>query len=167
MQIAPERFYLGALAFYAVCWTLVITVQLVYLVEVVQLDPLQMILVGTVLEAAVFLFEIPTGIVADVYSRKLSVVLGHALMGLGFLLVVIFPTFYGALLSSAVWGFGYTFISGAFAAWLTNEVGVGRANAAFLRGSQLGHGFGFIGIGAAVALAHIRLAFLARQVCLP
>lgn len=158
MQIAPERFYLGARAFYAVCWTLVVTVQLVYLVEVVKLDPLQMILVGTVLEAAVFLFEIPTGVVADVYSRKLSVVAGHALMGLGFLLVTLFPTFYGALLSSAVWGFGYTFISGAYAAWLTGEVGVKRANAAFLRGSQLGHGFGFIGIAAAVALAHISLA---------
>lgn len=158
MQIAPERFYLGARAFYAVCWTLVVTVQLVYLVEVVGLDPLQMILVGTVLEAAVFLFEIPTGVVADVYSRKLSVVMGHALMGLGFLLVTLFPTFYGALLSSAVWGFGYTFISGAYAAWLTGEIGVKRANAAFLHGSQLGHAFSFIGIAAAVALAHINLA---------
>lgn len=158
MQVAPERFYLGARAFYAVCWTLVITVQLVYFVDVVKLDPLQMILVGTVLEAAIFLFEIPTGVVADVYSRKLSVVVGHALMGLGFLLVTLFPTFTGALLSSAVWGFGYTFISGAYAAWLTGEVGVERANAAFLKGSQLGHGFGFLGIGAAVALAHINLA---------
>ena len=55
------------------------------MVEVAGLDPLQMVLVGTVLELSVFLFEIPTGVVADVVSRKLSVVIGHAMMGLGFL----------------------------------------------------------------------------------
>ena len=40
--------------------------------------PLQLVLVGTTLELACFLFEIPTGIVADLYSRRLSVVIGVA-----------------------------------------------------------------------------------------
>lgn len=31
------------------------------------------------------MFEIPTGVVADVYSRRLSTIIGYALMGLGFL----------------------------------------------------------------------------------
>jgi hypothetical protein len=35
---------------------------------VVDLNPLQ--LVGTLLEAAVFLFEVPTGVMADVYNRR-------------------------------------------------------------------------------------------------
>ena len=37
------------------------------------LSPLQLVLVGTVLETSVFLAEVPTGIVADVYSRRLKV----------------------------------------------------------------------------------------------
>src|SRR5205807_6224472 len=39
----------------------------VYLVRVAHLSPLQLILMGTAMEAAVFLFEVPTGVVADTY----------------------------------------------------------------------------------------------------
>ena len=69
------------------------------MVEVAGLDPLQMVLVGTVLELSVFLFEIPTGVVADVVSRRLSVVVGHAMMGFGFLVLALWPTFTTVLLS--------------------------------------------------------------------
>jgi len=135
-----------------------ITVNLVYMVQVAGLDPLQMVLVGTVLEASVFLFEVPTGVVADVVSRRLSVIVGYAIMGAGFGMIVIWPSFEMILLSQVIWGCGYTFTSGAYAAWLTSEIGVGRANEAFLRGSQLGHITSFFGIIAAVALAHVSLA---------
>lgn len=81
----------------------VITTSLVYQVEIVGLNPLQLILVGTVLEATVFAFEIPTGVVADVYSRRLSVVIGLALTGIGFLLAGFIPLF-GALLAAQVVG---------------------------------------------------------------
>ena len=77
------------------------------MVEVAGLDPLQMVLVGTVLELSVFLFEIPTGVVADVVSRKLSVVVGHAMMGLGFLVLALWPTFTVILLSQVIWGVSF------------------------------------------------------------
>jgi DHA3 family tetracycline resistance protein-like MFS transporter len=153
-----ERFYLGSRVWYAICWSCMITVNLVFMVQVAGLDPLQMVLVGTVLELSVFVFEVPTGVVADVVSRRLSVIIGHAIMGLGFGMIVIWPSFEMILLSQVIWGFGYTFISGAYAAWLTSEIGVDRANATFLRGSQLGHLASFFGIVAAVALAHLSLA---------
>jgi DHA3 family tetracycline resistance protein-like MFS transporter len=152
------RFYIGARIYYAVCWSTMITVSLVFMVEVAGLDPLQMVLVGTVLELSVFLFEIPTGVVADVKSRRLSVIIGHALLGGGYFIIVLWPTFEVILLSQLIWGFGYTFISGAYAAWLTSELGVSRANEAFLHGSQLGHAASFLGILLAVALAHVSLA---------
>lgn len=152
------NFYIGSCIWYAVCWSSMITVNLVYMVEVAGLDPLQMVLVGTVLEASVFLFEVPTGVVADVVSRRLSVIIGHAIMGAGFGMIVIWPSFEMILLSQVIWGCGYTFTSGAYAAWLTSEIGVNRANDAFLRGSQLGHLASFVGILAAVVLAHISLA---------
>ena len=128
------------------------------MVEDAHLDPLQMVLVGTVLEASVFLFEIPTGVMADRYSRKWSVVVGHFGMGIGFLLLALVPSFYAILVSSLIWGASYTFVSGAYPAWLSGEVGTTKAGEAFLRGSQLGHVGSFVGIAAAVWLAHTSLA---------
>ena len=59
--------------------------SIVYHLEVVQLDAFQLVLVGTVQETSCFLFEIPTGVVADLYSRRRSVLIGMFLYGLGFL----------------------------------------------------------------------------------
>ena len=55
----------------------------VYLVSVLHLSPLQLVLMGTAMEAAVFLSEMPTGVVADTYSRRLSLIVGYARMGAG------------------------------------------------------------------------------------
>ena len=65
--------------------SIIFTVNMIYQVTVVGLNPLQLVLVGTTLEATAFLFEIPTGVVADVYSRRLSVIIGYVLIGIGFL----------------------------------------------------------------------------------
>ena len=101
-------------------------VSLVYMVEVAGLDPLQMVLVGTALEFSAFVFEIPTGIFADTVSRKWSVVIGHALTGIAFVVLAMFPRFDVIILTQILWGFGWTFISGAYPAWLTEEIGVER-----------------------------------------
>ena len=47
-----------------------------YEATVAGLTPVQLILVGTALEISAFVFEVPTGIVADVYSRRLSIIVG-------------------------------------------------------------------------------------------
>ncbi|TAK20408.1 MAG: hypothetical protein EPO26_17695 [Chloroflexota bacterium] len=59
----------------------------VHLVWQVQngLTPLQLVLVGTMLEVTAFPCEIRTGIVADVYSRRLSVIIGVFLHGVAIL----------------------------------------------------------------------------------
>ena len=56
--------------------TLVWTLAPVYFVRAVGMSPLQLVLVGTFMELTIFACEIPTGIVADVVSRRLSVVIG-------------------------------------------------------------------------------------------
>ena len=131
--MSSERFYLAARGIYALAWSTMVTVSLVFMVEVAGLDPLQMVLVGTVLELSVFLFEIPTGVVADRYSRRTSVIIGHFLIGVGFLVMALKPTFTVILVSQFIWGVGWTFISGAYPAWLSSEVGVQRANEVILR----------------------------------
>ena len=103
---------------------LVFTIAPVYRFRTAGLDNLQLVLVGTVMEAAVFLFEIPTGIVADRWSRKWSVVIGHAGIGVGLLDRGNVRRRSPACSSGqAVWGLAYTFTSGATVAWLAGELG--------------------------------------------
>jgi MFS family permease len=72
---------------------LVFTVTGVYFVTVVGMNPLQLVLVGTALELTAFLFEIPTGTVADTYSRRLSVIIGIFVLGAAFVLRGLAPVF--------------------------------------------------------------------------
>ena len=60
----------------AFAFNLIVTVNLAWQAEVAALDPLQLVLVGTVLEITALLGEVPTGVVADLYSRRLSIVIG-------------------------------------------------------------------------------------------
>jgi DHA3 family tetracycline resistance protein-like MFS transporter len=132
---------------------LVFTINMVYQVTTVGLNPLQLVLVGTTLEATAFLFEVPTGIVADVISRRLSIIVGIVLLGMGFLIEGLVPHFAPILLAQVVCGVGYTFLSGAEDAWIVDEVGEEQAGAAFLRGSQAGQVGAIAGIVGSVALA--------------
>ena len=116
---------------------LVFTTYVIYRVQAAGLDALQLVLLGTLMEGTIFVFEIPTGIVADLYSRRLSVIIGIAVMGLGHIIEGVAPIFWVMMLSQFVWGLGYTFISGAFSAWIADEVGVQNVGGVFLRGDQL------------------------------
>jgi MFS transporter, DHA3 family, tetracycline resistance protein len=110
---------------------------MVYYVRDAGLNPLQMVLVGTTLELACFLFEVPTGIVADLYSRRLSIIIGFTLIGAGFLLQGLMPAFLAILAAQVLWGIGYTFTSGADQAWITDEIGAERAGKVFVRSQQI------------------------------
>ena len=136
----------SASAFFAMMF---VTTSL-YEATVAGLTPVQLILVGTALELSAFVFEVPTGIVADVYSRRLSIVIGYILMGAGFLIEGFFPAFLPILLAQIIWGLGYTFTSGATQAWITDEVGEEDANKLFLRGTQVGLFASLLGMGAAM-----------------
>jgi MFS transporter, DHA3 family, tetracycline resistance protein len=139
-------------------FTLVFTVNMVYFVQKVGLNPLQMVLVGTVLETACFIFEIPTGIVADVYSRRLSVIIGVFLIGCGFILQGVIPTFIAVLAAQVLWGIGATFTSGAADAWIADEMGEEKLEQTYLKGAQIGQFFSFVGILISVLLSRGTMA---------
>ncbi|MFN8527543.1 MAG: MFS transporter [Anaerolineae bacterium] len=134
-------------------FSLITTVNMVYQASVAGLSPLQLVLVGTSLEVTAFLLEVPTGVVADTYSRRLSVIIGYLLIGIGFLIEGLFPLFGAILLNQLIWGAGVTFLSGAQDAWLVDEVGNERSARAFLRASQMGNLGGLIGIIASTGIA--------------
>lgn len=133
------------------------TTNLVYQVEVAHLDPLRLLLVGSALELTCLVFQVPTGLFADAFSRRWSVALGDVLIGAGFILEGLVPQFTAIVISQVIWGIGATFSDGADDAWITDEVGEGQAGRLFLRASQIVQVAGLIGIFVGVGLASIRL----------
>lgn len=144
-KMDAARLYILLRAASSLFFSLVFTVSMIYQVQTVGLSPLQLVLVGTTLEIAAFMFEVPTGVVADVYSRRLSVVIGFSLIGLGFIVEGSVPVFGAVLLAQVLWGLGYTFTSGATEAWITDEVGQENVGPIFLRASQIGSLAGIVG----------------------
>jgi MFS transporter, DHA3 family, tetracycline resistance protein len=132
--------------------TIVWVLAPVYFVQTVGMSPLQLVLVGTFMELTVFLFEVPTGIVADVYSRRLSIVIGLFVMGAAIVFVGSVPEAWAVILGWSVWGFGYTFTSGAADAWLADEIGVDKVRPVYLRSAQLSRVVSLVGIAVSVAL---------------
>jgi MFS transporter, DHA3 family, tetracycline resistance protein len=142
--------------------TMMFTFAAVYYVRDVGLSPFELVLVGTVMEAAIFCFEVPTGVVADRYGRRLSVVVAFAVQGAAFVLLAAVPTTGGVLAASALWGFGWTFESGALQAWIVDELGGRDLQRVFLRGSRWGYVGAFVGllVGTALAAVSLRLPIL-------
>lgn len=128
-----------------------------YHIEGAKLNPAQLILVGTILEIACFIFEIPTGIVADIYSRKLSIIIGLFLMGTGFFIEGYFPIFGIILISQIVWGIGATFLSGADIAWISDEIGQNKIDSVLLKAARLSQIGSIGGIICGVLLASIQI----------
>ena len=131
-----------------------------YLVRILQLSPLQLILMGTVMEATVFLFEVPTGVVADTYSRRLSLIIGFLGMGAATVGVGLASTAWVAIALWGLWGLSYTFTSGAFEAWIADEIGADNVGSLFLRGTRVEYGGSFAGLAlvAGIGLWSLRAA---------
>lgn len=142
----------GGMAFFFTTWGFITGI---YRVEDVGLTPFQLVMLGTALEGAVLLFEVPTGIVADLRSRRLSLLIGYSIIGIGFLIEGLFPFFVPVLLAQIVWGIGYTFTSGAQDAWLADEIGEENLTHAYLRAAQVGQIATLLGLGAGVALGSV------------
>jgi len=112
-------------------------VMSVYLVQELHLSPLQLVLMGTAMEGAVFLFEIPTGVVADTYSRRLSLIIGYLGTGVAWMAVGVVSAPWLIIALWGVWGLAYTFTSGAEEAWIADEVGADKVGRIFLKGSRV------------------------------
>ncbi|MPZ97900.1 MAG: MFS transporter [Dehalococcoidia bacterium] len=128
-----------------------------YVVREATLSPLGLILVGTGVEAAVFFGEVPTGVVADLYSRRLSMILGQVVNAVGFVLMGAVPVFAFVLIGHIVWGIGVTLGSGARQAWLADEVGEVAAAPVYVRAAQIGQAGRLAGIPAGVGLGIVDL----------
>ncbi len=128
----------------------------VRLVTDVGLSPLQLVLLGTVMEMTILAMEIPTGVVADVYSRKWSVVISFFVMGLAMIGAAFATPYWLIVGTQALIGFGNTFESGAETAWITGELGSSdAAEPLILRRGRLQLLAGIVGIGFFAGLGYL------------
>ncbi|WP_100402749.1 MFS transporter [Bacillus sp. FJAT-42315] len=158
----PALLYLSQSFASQLFFWMVFTVNLLYYVQVVEMNALQLVLVGTVLEITVLICEIPTGLIADYKGRKFSIVLGYSLIGLGFFIEGLFPTFTTILIAQVIWGIGYTCISGALQAWVTDEVGLNKVDKVFINSTKyenVGNLFGIL-LGIVIGYISVQVSIL-------
>ncbi|WP_442600465.1 MFS transporter [Paenibacillus sp. KN14-4R] len=139
------------------------TTYMVYQMITMGLNPLQLLLVGMVLELTVLVFESITGVIADMYSRRLSVIIGMFVLGCGFIMGgsaiwlgeanLLLSAFGWLLVSQVFFGIGATFTSGADTAWIVDEVGEENVGSIFLKSKRVGLIGTLLGIGLSVGLS--------------
>jgi DHA3 family tetracycline resistance protein-like MFS transporter len=151
------RVYLAMRGASALFFSLVVVTNIVYQIEVAHLDPLRVLLIGTVLEATCLVLQLPTGVLADAYSRRATVVLGYGLWGAGFVVEGLFPSFWPIVLAQVIWGAGASLVDGADSAWISDEVGPEKASGLFIRAAQVGSVTALAGIGLGAVLASVQL----------
>lgn len=84
---------------------------------------LQIGILGTILEIVRFITEVPFGVVADKYGRKMALSLSSVLNFIGVVLLIISTSsseYLILILSTIVMGFADSFESGAVSAWLAD-----------------------------------------------
>ncbi|MGE0001746.1 MAG: hypothetical protein AB7F50_10295 [Fimbriimonadaceae bacterium] len=144
---------------FSMFWTLALYFQ----IKVAGLSGAQQVLLGSVGEAAIFLCEIPTGVVADVYSRKLSIVIGYLLLGVAFAVQGFIPIWPVMIIGMVVWGVGETFLSGAKEAWVADEMAHAdredEVPMCFVSGSRIHQLGAIIGAWTGVFIGRVDLRF--------
>jgi len=154
-KLDAYKLFIGLQFFNSMFFSMIFVVASFYEATVAGLTGLQLVLVGTTVEVTILLFEVPTGVVADAYSRRLSIIIGYFIMGLAFIVEGSFPRFVPILLAQVLWGIGYTFTSGATQAWLSDEIGEENANRALLRANQFDLAGALVGMLIAIPLGNI------------
>ena len=128
----------------------------VRLVTDVDLSPLQLVLLGTVMELSILTAEVPTGIVADLYSRKWSVIAAFVLGGPAIVASALVENYWGLVVVQSIIGIAATFESGAETAWVTDELSSSaKAEPLILRRAQWQLGATVVGVLGFAALASV------------
>jgi DHA3 family tetracycline resistance protein-like MFS transporter len=166
-KIDPAITYYVLKCGHAFFFTMVTSVALIFQTSEAGLSPIQLLIVGAGLQGAILLSETPTGVIADTYGRRRSVLIGLVLVGCGAIISGSVAEFGPILAGNIVWGFGTTFISGAGEAWIADEIGIERANRVYLRSAQLTKFFwiGAIPVSIGIATQDLNLPILLAGGC--
>lgn len=121
------------------------------------LTPMQVSVALLIWSATSFLLEIPSGVVADKYSRKHVLVFAQLVRILGYALWLLFPSFLGFVLGFILWGAKSAFTSGTYDALVYDELKEMQAEKEFTKYIGKINGISYLGLlasalGASVAI---------------
>lgn len=120
-----QRTYLTLLLFNTLAASLIWGINTLFLLDA-GLNNLEAFAANAFFTAGFVLFEIPTGVVADLRGRRVSYLLGLLTLAISTLLYLymwyVSAPFWAWAASSLFLGLGFTFISGAFEAWLADAL---------------------------------------------
>lgn len=97
------------------------------------LTPVQVSICLIAWSAITFVLQVPSGVIADRYSRRHILALAQLGRGAGFVIWLVWPHFWGFLAGLMLWGVKSAFTSGTFEALLYDELKARDAEAAYTR----------------------------------
>jgi MFS family permease len=119
------RSYLVIAGLFTLSASLIWGINTLFLLEA-GLSIFEVFVANAVFTAAMALFEIPTGVIADTRGRRASFLLSEIVLAIGTLAYVGVAEIEGGLLlfslAGIILGLGYTFYSGAVEAWLVDAL---------------------------------------------
>ncbi len=86
------------------------------------LKPLQISVLLIVWAGVAFILEVPSGVLADKYSRKNILMISQSLRIIGYLFWMLLPNFVGFLMGFILWGVKSAFTSGTFESFIFDEL---------------------------------------------
>ncbi|HET6891718.1 MAG TPA: MFS transporter [Pyrinomonadaceae bacterium] len=120
-----QRTYLTLLLFNTLAASLIWGINTLFLLDA-GLNNLEAFAANAFFTAGFMIFEIPTGVIADLRGRRLSYLLGVVTLAISTLLYLfmwrVSAPFWAWALSSMLLGLGFTFFSGATQAWLADAL---------------------------------------------
>ena len=146
-----QRTYLSLLLGNTLATSLIWGINTIFLLDA-GLSNLEAFAANAFFTVGMVLFEVPTGIVADTFGRRISYLLGTVTLSVSTLLYVLLwqveAPFWQWAVASTVIGLGFTFFSGAIEAWLVDALTAtgytGQLETVFGRG-QIATGVAMLG----------------------
>ncbi len=107
----------------------------------------QIMLLQSIFAISLFLFEVPTGVRAVKFSRKMSMTLGAVFLFLGALSYSLGHNFWQFAGAEVIWGIGCTFISGADSAFVYDSLKQEKKEKEFKRVYGNAESIGYFAVG--------------------
>jgi MFS family permease len=165
------RTYLTITALFTLSASLIWGINTLFLLDA-GLSIFEVFVANAAFTAAMALFEVPTGVVADTRGRRISFLLSESTLAVGTLAYVAVAAAGGGVvwfsLAGIILGLGYTFYSGAVEAWMVDALRAtgyrGELDRAFARGGMVASAATLIGTvgGGLLGTIDLSIPYLVR-----
>lgn len=169
------RTYIGIASLYTLSASLIWGVNTLFLLDA-GLDIFEVFVANAVFTAAMVIFEVPTGVIADTSGRRTSFLLSTVVLCLATLGYVGVSLAGGGLfwfcVMSVFLGLGFTFYSGAVEAWLVDALNAthytGELDKVFARAGMVMYAMMLIGTigGGFLGMIHLAIPYVVRALLL-